>query len=93
MFSLGSVLYRLAYNGTYPYYDQKMNFNTISDYFTHLETAELKFPRYPKRSKEFEHMIQKMLRKDPADRLDWPSLFEMDKIKQDKTNHSKEEEK
>lgn len=50
VFSLGTVLYRLAYNGAFPFFKQDMTFNEVSEYYQHLATAQLKFPNFPKRS-------------------------------------------
>jgi len=50
VFSLGIVLYRLAFNGIHPFYDPLKTLNSIEEYFDNLANIKLKFPKFPKRS-------------------------------------------
>ena len=44
IFSLGVVLYKMAFEGKYPFFDQNRKYRSINDYFKELMISKLKFP-------------------------------------------------
>lgn len=44
VFSLGIVLYRMAYEGKYPYYDKNRQYRSVSEYFAQLKLLRLAIP-------------------------------------------------
>jgi serine/threonine protein kinase len=71
IFSLGIVLYRLAFKGSHPFYDETKRFKSIREYGYYMESCPLRFPSKHDRSKELIDLIKRMLEKDKDKRISW----------------------
>jgi hypothetical protein len=64
VFSLGVVLYKMAFNGQYPFFDQNRKYRSVNEYFKELLVRKLVIPLGYKRSQALINLIEKMLIKD-----------------------------
>jgi serine/threonine-protein kinase ULK/ATG1 len=81
VFSLGVVLYKMAFNGQYPFFDQNRKYRSVNEYFKELLVRKLVIPAQHKRSPVLVSLIEKMLIKDKEKRISWKEIFEMEEIK------------
>lgn len=44
VFSLGIVLYRLAFEGKYPFFDQGRRYRSVGEYFNEMKLRKLVIP-------------------------------------------------
>lgn len=44
VFSLGVVVYRMAFKGEFPYFDQGRKYRSINEYFKELKVRKLTIP-------------------------------------------------
>lgn len=51
VFSLGIILYRMAFRGRFPFFEQGRTYHSINDYFKELMIKKLIFPQKHHRSK------------------------------------------
>ena len=64
LFSLGVAVYRLAFRGELPFFDQGRRYRSINEYFRELKIRKLIIPEMSGRSPELIHLIKRMLDKD-----------------------------
>lgn len=75
VFSLGIVLYRMAFKGIHPFHDETKRFKSIREYGAHVESCPLRFPARHVRSKELVDLLKRMLEKDKDKRISWQEIF------------------
>lgn len=63
VFSLGVVIYKMAFNGQYPFFDQSRKYRSVNEYFKELNLRKLVIPKN-NRSETLVNLIEKMLTKD-----------------------------
>jgi serine/threonine protein kinase len=71
VFSLGVVVYRLAFRGEYPFFDQGRKYRSINEYFRELKVKKMVIPEHHDRSPELIDLIKRMLDKDHNTRISW----------------------
>lgn len=71
VFSLGIILYRLAFKGKFPFFENGRTYHSVSEYFKELMLKKLSFPTHHNRSADLVHLIEKMLTKNKDDRISW----------------------
>lgn len=71
VFSLGIILYRLAFKGKFPFFESGRTYHSVSEYFGELMIKKLTFPPNHNHSPELVHLIEKMLIKNKDDRIGW----------------------
>jgi serine/threonine protein kinase len=95
VFSMGCVLYQLAYDGDSPFYSSSINFRSREDYFEHVKTAELILKQKNKkgepRSLELRQLISMMLEKNSSKRISWEQIFAHNRIRLNQIHIKKQE--
>ena len=71
VFSLGTILFRMAYKDTFPFYDPKRRYGNKEKYISLMLKTPLVFPIRPPRSAELKSLIASMLEKDKTIRISW----------------------
>lgn len=71
VFSLGIILYRMAFRGRFPFFEHGRTYHSVSDYFHELMIKKLVIPKNNNRSGELLNLIVKMLEKDKEKRIGW----------------------
>jgi serine/threonine protein kinase len=71
VFSLGIILYRLAFNGKSPFFESERKYNSINQYFKEMKYKKLVFPLNSSRSQELLDLIEKMLIINKDKRIGW----------------------
>jgi hypothetical protein len=64
----------MLFGGAYPFIKPNKKY-TREVAFNDIIKNELKFPGVPKRSSELLILIQRMLKKTPAERISWEQIF------------------
>jgi serine/threonine protein kinase len=84
IFSLGSVLYELAYDGEPPFFKKDDRYGSPDEYYRARKNKKLAVPARNKkgerRSEELCHLISRMLEFNEADRISWEEVFEHPRI-------------
>ena len=84
VFSLGCVLYQLAYAGEHPFYKPDSNYQSPFAYYKEMRGATLMLKQKNKRgevrSMELRRLLEQMLQRDQSKRISWEGLFEHQRI-------------
>ena len=61
---MGVVVYRMAFGGKFPFYDEGRKYRSVNEYFKELKLRKLMIPKGFDRSAELIDLIERMLSKD-----------------------------
>jgi serine/threonine protein kinase len=85
VFSMGSVLYELTYDGNAPFFGKNDKYDTPEAYYEGRRSKQLVLPAKSRkgepRSEELRHLLARMLEFDVEKRISWEEIFEHPRIR------------